>query len=917
MVAGVNRHRLQSSSLTAEKRDQQFHKEYDEEILTPPKPTGSTGGHFLSQNGNQMQNPNVHKLLANLKHVEETKDGWTAFCPAHEGDGENHKASLSIKATDDGRILAHCHTGCDPQKVILEAGLTWSDCFPPKAVSDKPKRKIVKEYDYTDLDGKLRFQAIRFEPKSFGQRQPDGKNGWIWNLKGITRIPYRLPELAQAPIDRTVFIVEGEKAVDYARSLGLIATCNPQGAGKWLKSYNKHFDKRNVVIFPDSDPPQKNGVIVGAKHAEDIANSLLDTAKTIHILQPDDMQAKWGLDDWFQKGGHNKDDLEKLLADADPFTPETEIITRIDPHPSDPENMDSAFETEEALCRSIGIVPLGETEAGKAVLFGQYHKKIRVVSLDSVKYESLVQIGGLPTVRKVFRNDPPDGCYTFLEAKESLAILTGERTINEKTMRGPGIWFGQDPESDKKSVIAVGSGEMLVMNKATPEREDYPVRDDQVYNLSVTAEPWFEFDELAGMLEKAKDPNWRLKVIEELETIFKKWNYTPSGMDAEAGNQVGATLVISLLMASVAQTGWRRRPQVYITGESNAGKSTMFRLIGGNKVHNQNGLLGSLCIKSSSSTAAGLQQAVAGSAKILMVDEVGSSSDRRKILEMVRKSSAGDQQIKGQANHSHREFTSQHIYWLADIDTGLSDQADQNRFCVVNLYSPEGIVEDLQNSLPNDSELQMLGRKLVACVIASCRQAFDWEEQIVSVDAEVDRRISLNYAVPAAIYAAVSGRDLEYANKTQDAMIKFSSNRGSIHVEKDTDDILEMVMSSVVHVGPGVTESVSQLIQRSKHDPDCIRALEKFGMVITKLDSRVPDGEDYLFMIPKTVTRLLLRDTKWKGKTIREMLERIPGAVARKKLLSGSRSHGIFIPLTEIKKDEPEVAIAKDLFQPV
>ena len=101
------------------------------------------------------------------------------------------------------------------------------------APKQKAERQIVAAYDYCDEHGDLLFQVCRFEPKTFHQRRPDGKGGWIWNVKGRRRVPYRLPELIAAPADCIVFVVEGEKDADRLASLGFVATCNPGGAGKW------------------------------------------------------------------------------------------------------------------------------------------------------------------------------------------------------------------------------------------------------------------------------------------------------------------------------------------------------------------------------------------------------------------------------------------------------------------------------------------------------------------------------------------------------------------------------------------------------------------------------------------------------------------------------------------------------------
>jgi hypothetical protein len=54
----------------------------------------------------------------------------------------------------------------------------------------QPQPRIVKTYGYCDENGTLLFQVVRFEPKGFRQRRPDGRGGWIWNLQDTRRVPY-------------------------------------------------------------------------------------------------------------------------------------------------------------------------------------------------------------------------------------------------------------------------------------------------------------------------------------------------------------------------------------------------------------------------------------------------------------------------------------------------------------------------------------------------------------------------------------------------------------------------------------------------------------------------------------------------------------------------------------------------------
>ena len=246
-----------------------------------------------------MQNAHIHRMLANLKNVKETGDGtYTAYCPVHESGQGNHNNSLSVAATDDEKIIVNCHNGCDAKDIVYSTGLTWSDCFPPK--KKEPTSKITATYDYYDEDNVLRYQVCRLEPgndgrkKDFRQRQPDGKGGWTWKTAGLKKFPYQLQELAAAPKDKPVFIVEGEKQVDYLRSLGLIATTNPGGAGKWLKTYAKYLKGRDCIVVPDADlPNEKTGKIVGADHAKTVADSLLGEAQSIHVIELPNCQPKW------------------------------------------------------------------------------------------------------------------------------------------------------------------------------------------------------------------------------------------------------------------------------------------------------------------------------------------------------------------------------------------------------------------------------------------------------------------------------------------------------------------------------------------------------------------------------------------------------------------------------------------------
>lgn len=177
----------------------------------------------------------------------------------------------------------------------------------------KAKPKLVKTYDYRSADGELLFQVLRYEPKTFKQRRPDG-DGWVWSVKGIEQVPYRLPELLAKP-DETVYIVEGEKDCDNLAEAGLLATCNAGGAGKWSSTHAKHLKGRHVVILPDQDA-------AGRDHAQKVAKSLDGIAASVSILELPGLPGKGDVSDWLSAGGTAEGLME--LTQTKAVKPESE-----------------------------------------------------------------------------------------------------------------------------------------------------------------------------------------------------------------------------------------------------------------------------------------------------------------------------------------------------------------------------------------------------------------------------------------------------------------------------------------------------------------------------------------------------------------------------------------------------------------
>jgi putative DNA primase/helicase len=278
---------------------------------------------------------------ARFPDLKQTGTEWRGPCPIHEGGDPNF-------AVNPESGLAYCHSQCGRgwSMLQLEQALsrkTWKECrqeinaIVGRSNAGPARLKEVATYDYTDAKGEFLFQVVRYEPKTFRQRRRvvrmDGGSAgisWEYNIKGISRVLYRLPKVAAA---EQVLIVEGEKDVENLERLGFVATCNPGGAcnhaGKWLKNYTESLEGKRVAIVPDNDPP-------GQKHAEIVVQAIRHRVKELRIVKvPSGKDAS----EWIAAGG-TKEIIDQAIAAApvigghcDGAPPGT---TSLDPTPAAP-----------------------------------------------------------------------------------------------------------------------------------------------------------------------------------------------------------------------------------------------------------------------------------------------------------------------------------------------------------------------------------------------------------------------------------------------------------------------------------------------------------------------------------------------------------------------------------------------------
>lgn len=214
------------------------------------------------------------------------------FCQGCGKKGDFLHFYAKIHGFDTGRHFPKILRG-----IANDFGIPWQE----------QKFRIAREYEYTDSTGNPLFQVCRMEPKDFRQRRPDGNGKWIWNLKGLTPVLYRLPEVLSSS---EIILVEGEKDADAVTSLGFCGTTCPMGAKKWKDTYNKTLMGKNVVLIPDND-------IQGREHMAQVGASLNGTATSLKWLELPDVPGKGGdFSDWLLKFTDKETAAERFCRTA-------------------------------------------------------------------------------------------------------------------------------------------------------------------------------------------------------------------------------------------------------------------------------------------------------------------------------------------------------------------------------------------------------------------------------------------------------------------------------------------------------------------------------------------------------------------------------------------------------------------------
>lgn len=142
----------------------------------------------------------------------------------------------------------------------------------PKSVDGA---SLVAVYRYSDS-----FLVARYEGPKGKTYRPwmRDERGWRQGSPKSGIPPYRIDDALLH--DGPVFVVEGEKAVEEMKSVGLVAVTSAGGSGSPHKTDWKGLAGRTVIVLPDNDAP-------GERYAEKVLGLLKEAgADRVSIVRP-------------------------------------------------------------------------------------------------------------------------------------------------------------------------------------------------------------------------------------------------------------------------------------------------------------------------------------------------------------------------------------------------------------------------------------------------------------------------------------------------------------------------------------------------------------------------------------------------------------------------------------------------------
>lgn len=566
--------------------------------------------------------------------------------------------------------------------------------------------------------------------------------------------------------------------------------------------------------------------------------------------------------------GHSYGDMDGFAQTFEPIEA-GDVAAQLSPH--------------EALLKNLGLVVIGEHESSQRIeVFAEQTKKSATITdIDRLTIPKLIQLLGHEPVEQHVHDgrEPQAGKFQIKDVRTAIASAASDKLFHSEERFGAGVW------ETGGQVVLVKAREVGILNPGATkiERSGIPFLNGCVLDISQSTGDWVDFTVLNRYLAEAQRPEFCWATFEEADNLFGKWYWR---------HLQSPRIVASLVICSWLQTLWEWRPEVFVTGSSDTGKSLLVE-------EAIKGMFGPLAMYVQKPTEAAIRQHLRHHAKVPMFDEFEHDNHRQKILELFRASSSGGEVIRGTSDQKGVKYRVRHIPWFAAIETGLRKQADVNRYIILELNEIPGHMRG-KIKMPSAERLRDLGVRLLAIGLRHYKEARRLAATLRGNQyPSVPGRLVECFSVPWGMYSAIYGHGEEAARDLLGDM--FSSWDFGGQSSRDDVDLMQEILTAEVITEGGKRSSVSRLL--AEVGGDSAESLYRIGVrKVFKRGSKA--GSMALWICPEVVRKSIFKTgSDFSGHSIGQYLMRLNGATKTKQRLGGNQTFwGIEIPFTTINE---------------
>lgn len=442
-------------------------------------------------------------------------------------------------------------------------------------------------------------------------------------------------------------------------------------------------------------------------------------------------------------------------------------------------------------------------------------------------------------------------------------LMAGCRAVGyfqEDKIRGVGCWLRDDGS------LIIHAGDRLIHNENDYHLGD--LDDGYIYQLGARHEIHpnpLSVEECATLVRACAAPKWRA-----------------SGYGALLAGGLGVLRLCGAL---------RWRPMFWLTGASGSGKSTLMEQI-------VKPIAGEWATYAQGqATEAGIRQQLKCSSRPVIFDEAETtdpkSGDRiKRVVELARQGSSmsGGRIMKGTPHGQVLSFTVNSSFLMSSIRVNLTEEADINRFCLLELDRPDPAAWPAIAAAMAEID-EEYGDRLFARMVRNWgqlernRQVF--EAAIVS-NGE-DRRRAQQYSIILASYWLLTSDDTVTHQQAADLSRGLVQHQ-RLEMEQDKDEVLasDRILQHRHKLGDDII-SIQKLITLAQSDNCYNEALGLYGLAI----------HDNALCIHTSHSALadIYKNSKWAGNWSGALV-RVTGAVRRKAYIGGKQQRCVSIPLS-------------------